>query len=278
MSMSDWLKRNVDPLLIAKKRVLMVEGEDDKRVHEVWLDKLAGGRGSGRTPNVVAPGQKGQIVRYLKLRPDAVTRGMLFGIVDRDDWDPAETARQLAETPGLRVNPARHTLESYFCNLDDLQSALSDSSLLQGPATGKAIAKIAKAEIAGWVNHWALWTTLERLKNRMADAAYPDAFHTDLALPPDVKIKAKLIEWSGMIDVDRVMRDFRRLRKNSLKADLLEQLGSCIHAKKVFPKYVVELNKLKSEIKSDEWMPKLAEWMPSVPPDIAAILEPLLAP
>jgi hypothetical protein len=164
----------------------------------------------------------------------------------------------------------------YFCESDDLRAALA-SSPIDGERAVRAIARLINAGLAEWVEHWSLWVTLERLKDRMSEAAYPNAFHQGIKAPPAKDIKAKLKEWEAMIDVDILLRDFRLLKKESLKRPRREQLHSCIYAKNVFPQIVVvELNKLKTEIDSNEWMPKLAEWLPDVPADIAAVLQPLV--
>jgi hypothetical protein len=111
----------------------------------------------------------------------------------------------------------------------------------------------------------------------MSAAAYPNAFHQNLTLPANSVIKAKLQEWVGMIDVAGILKDFRALRKAALREPKEQQLRSRIYAKNVFPQIIlVELNKLKTEIESDEWMPQLAIWFPAVPEDIGAILQPLV--
>lgn len=111
----------------------------------------------------------------------------------------------------------------------------------------------------------------------MSEAAYPNAFHQGLTSPVDKVIKAKLQEWAAMIDVQRVMKDYRNIKKAAIRKPKEQQLRSYIFAKNVFPQIVlVELNKLRSELESDEWLPQLAKWFPEVPNDIARILQPLV--
>jgi hypothetical protein len=277
MSASPWLQEHVDPLLEAGRRVLLVEGEIDQKVYEAWLDRLAGGKGSGRVPNVVPSGGKSRVLQYLAaLRSDAEGH-RVFGLVDRDEWDDVEAKQRLADLPGLRTNTNRHCLESYFCDPFDLKPAVARSPIIDGDKATKAIQSAVKRGLSAWVGHWALWTTLERLKNSMSEAAYPDAFHQGIEPPDDSVVKTKLQEWAGMIDVDQVMQDYRALRKAALRRSEREQLHSCIYAKNVFPQVVlVELNKLRTEYESNEWMPLLAQWIPDVPHDVAAILQPMI--
>ncbi len=262
-------------------RVLLVEGEDDKKtdqlVYEAWLKCLARDVGSGTVPSVVTSGSKSRVVRQLTaLRPE-VDAGKVYAIVDRDEWDDTDTTAQLAATPGRCVNLDRHCIESYFCDPAELGIALALSSVANSDRAAKAIAKAVSSGLADWVGHWALWTTLERLKNRMSGAAYPNAFHQGITPPSDKVVKAKLQEWEEMIDVDQIMRNYRALRKASWRRPEAEQLRSRSYAKNVFPQVVlVELNKLNVEIASDEWMPQLANWLPEVPQDIRVILQPLI--
>jgi hypothetical protein len=277
MTSSTWLQEKVIPLLDANRRVLLVEGEEDQKVYEAWLDHLAGGKGSGRVPNVVPAGNKYKVLQHIKALQVEAQAGKIHGLVDRDEWDEEELASRLAETPGLRVNEQRHCLESYFCDPAELKAVLARSSLPDGARAAKALEKAVKNGLTDWVRHWALWTILERLKNRMSDAAYPNAFHQGLVAPADKTVKTKLQEWAGLIHVDQVLADYRALRKDSLRRTQQEQLCSCIYAKNVFPQVVlVELNKLETDIESDEWMPQLASWFLDVPDDVREILQPLV--
>jgi hypothetical protein len=278
MSLSLWLEEHIIPLLEAGREVLLVEGNDDQKVYEPWLDKLAGGAGSGRVPVVMPASNKHKVLQHLKALKEQAEAGQVHGLVDRDEWDDVESAEHMAEYPGLRVNTRRHCLESNFCVLADLKAALATSSLSNTDRTVKAIAKAIETGLPGWVGHWALWTTLERLKNRMGDADYPNAFHQGLVPPADSVVKNKLKEWGAMIDVDRILKDYRALRKSAFRKPKVEQLRSCIYAKNVFPQIILaELNKLDTEIESDEWIAQPAKWFPDVPNDIAAILQPLVS-
>jgi len=80
--------------------------------------------------------------------------------------------------------------------------------------------------------------------------------------------------WGFSINVECILKEYRALRKASLKEPKQQQLSSRIYAKNVFPQIVlVELNKLQEEIESEEWIPKLATWFPTVPADIVKILK-----
>jgi hypothetical protein len=277
MTSSPWLEENVFPSLEANRRVLLVEGEADQKVYEAWLDKLAGGVGSSRVPNVLPAGSKAKVLQHLEALREEADAGKVHGIVDRDEWEQTAVEQQRSALPGLRVNPTRHCLESYFCDPADLKAALAVSSLPNGARAAKAVEKAVDASLDSWVGHWALWTTLERLKNRMSAAAYPDAFHQGITLPANAVIKSKLTEWAAMIDVAQILKDYRALRKAARRRPKPEQVRSCIYAKNVFPQVVlVELNRLRTEIESDEWMPQLATWFPSVPTDIGGILQALI--
>ena len=230
-----------------------------------------------RSWNVVPTGSKSKVLQHLRaLQAEAVAR-KVYGLVDRDEWADTETVRRVADLPGLLVNPDRHCLESYFCVPADLKAALARSSVVNSDRVFRTIAQAVKIHLADWVAHWALWTTLERLKDSMSNAAYPNAFHQGLTLPATNVIKAKLREWAAMIDVDHILRTFHALRKMAIRETEDKQLCSHIYAKNVFPQIVlVELNKLNAGIDSNEWMGQMAGWFPAVPDDIRATLQTLV--
>lgn len=133
MRSSPWLEERVIPLLEAGRRVLLVEGEEDQKVYETWLDKLAGGAGSGRVPNVVPTGSKAKVLQHITALQQEAKAGRLHGLIDRDEWDEKEVNSHMSELTGLLVNPDRHCLESYFCEPGELKAALAASSLPNMP-------------------------------------------------------------------------------------------------------------------------------------------------
>src|SRR5207245_7356041 len=50
--------------------------------------------------------------------------GDAYALRDRDAWDAARMATARAANPRLLVNPSRHCIESYFCDPDEVVSAL----------------------------------------------------------------------------------------------------------------------------------------------------------
>jgi hypothetical protein len=275
----EWVTMRAEPARSIGKRVLAVEGMRDAQVYAAWLQKLVAAETLAEDKVVtVSTEGKAQLLAGLKwYRQEGGNPADVFGLRDRDEWDLARIETELAALPQLRVNAHRHCLESYFCDPAELRTALARSLIPNGGRAAKSTEVAARLGLANWVGHWALWTTLERVKNSMSDAAYPDAFHHGIASPPDKVVKAKLSEWAAMIDVARIMRDYRALRKSARRRPTPEQFASCIYAKNVFSQVVlVELNNLKAGIESDEWMPQLAGWLPEVPADIRVILEPLV--
>jgi hypothetical protein len=59
-------------------------------------------------------------------------RTVIFGLADRDEWEPADVALIVLKCPTLLVNHTRHSLESYFCDAAEIEIIL----LARDAATG----------------------------------------------------------------------------------------------------------------------------------------------
>jgi hypothetical protein len=178
-----------------------------------------------------------------------------------------------AAAPNLRVNPARHCLESYFCDPDEVEAAL----LAKDPARyGTSMAAFRSAVLAArpdWVDNGAMWVTAMRLQADMVSAGYTNYFNNVVPLPADAEIQARLATWSALADAATVWVTFDGLRQAARSAPPADQLRGCVHGKN-FWSAVVE-PALQNLDRQTDWLLKLAEWGP-VPADIDAILRPLL--
>lgn len=203
----------------------------------------------------------------------------LFGLVDRDEWDPATIVAQTAALPQLRVVPGRDCLESYFADPDELEPSLraEDPTYVgQLPAFRTHLENALPARVA----HWALFTTTERLKERMSTAVYPGAFHATIPIPPDVDIQSRFQTWAGLVAHPQLFNEFDGLRTHALAAGAAVQFRSHVSAKRFFEDIVHPAPEglQRFRVKSDTaWRLDLAENAPAVPADIVTILQPLLA-
>ncbi len=263
----------------AGRRVLLVEGPNDKAVYEAWLKKLA-------TPNpftarviVEAVGGKPAVLLSLEwFRDHGGNPGHLYGLVDRDEWDAATIVAQTTALPQLRLAAGRDCLESYFADPDELEPSLQAEDAAYAVHFA-AFRTHLESALAACVAHWALFTTTERLKERMRDAVYPGAFHAAIPIPPDADIQNRFQTWSNLVAHPQLFNEFDGLRTAALGAATGRQFRSHVAAKPFFDAVVYPgpegLQRFRTK-PDDAWRLDLAEHAPAVPADIAAILQPLL--
>ncbi|HEY3966381.1 MAG TPA: hypothetical protein VGM05_17605 [Planctomycetaceae bacterium] len=278
----DWVKNHVIPRLGATPvRVLAVEGLDDLKVYERWLDKLAAELNvlpSSKVLVVETAGKTRLIGGLEWLRDHAGDPAHVFGLVDRDEWTSKAAQLVKQALPRLLVNESRHCLESYFCDPDELDAALQSRDVANyGPELPNLRIAIGQARET-WVPHWALWVTLQRAHAELThDGQFPNNFHGQHPLPADAEIKRRLAAWSKTLDPKHLFTGFDQLRTSALKRNHRRQFRECIYSKDFYPQIVKPLLlKLDPAIDPDDWPINLADWSPDVPADIRMILDPLL--
>src|SRR5690606_37656763 len=87
----------------------------------------------------------------------------VFGFVVRNEWDNATANQQIAALPQLRVNQVRHSLESYFCDPNEIAPCLTGYN----PAWVQHVIRMSTfihQRRPEYVDHWALFTQTERIK------------------------------------------------------------------------------------------------------------------
>jgi hypothetical protein len=257
-----------------------VEGPDDKAVYSAWLKKLAVPTLLSTKVVVEAVSGKNDVLKALEwFRDHGGNPGHLFGLVDRDEWDAATLAARTAALPQLRVTPDRDCLESYFSDPDELEPSLEAEDSAYAPQLPAFRAHL-QAALAARVDHWSLFMTTERLNERMKAAVFPSAFHADLPIPPDADIASRFQTWAGLVAHPQAFSEFVALRAQARVAGVGTQFRSHICAKRFFEEVVHPgpdgLQRFRKKSDTD-WRLDLAEHVPTVPADIAAILQPLLA-
>jgi hypothetical protein len=276
----DWIERNVRPTLGTGKTVLAVEGDDDKRIYTAWLQKLtqAGTIVSDKVV-VVDAGDKYKVLQRLIWFRDLTRRpsGMLYGLVDRDEWDQQTIVSQTASIPQLLVNPNRHCLESYFSDPTEIEAALRAKNEAKYQSVFPKMAAILQGQLADWVDHWSLWVTTCRISRQLTAEAFPGFFHDQLPLPDDAVIEARLNTWAAVVDHASVLAAFQEQRNEARLKSPSEQFRSYVHAKKFYSRVVIgEVLQSIERVDSKSWMLKLSKWMDKVPADLAPLLRPLL--
>jgi hypothetical protein len=272
------------------KKVLAIEGKFDVAVYREWLAKRLGptwtnqvhlekageGDRGGRSPLLAG-------LRWLQEHNDP-DKDVIFGLADRDEWEPGDIAALQVELPTLLVNESRHSLESYFCDPDELDAALQTRDTATGTGTFAPHLAALRQQLENargdYVPHWALGCTIQRANERIrTDEQYPAFFRDTCPLPADANVQAKLHAWAAMLDPAVLFASFDALRGASLARPIAEQFRSCVEPKLFFGRIVVAgahgLNSIQQK-PAEDWMIELARWSAAMPPDLEVTLNPVL--
>jgi len=267
------------------KKVVIVEGPTDRAVCEKWLQKLAAPSLFSGKVEVVDGGGKGEgggrsvVITALEwFRDQGGNPARVFGLVDRDAWDQAVILHWTTNLPQLRVNPDRHTLENYFCAPDEIVPALLNINPAWA-SQGVALRAQIESRQQDYMDHWALLTTTDRLKDRMMQEGYPGHFANAIPIPPDPDIQTRFQQWAGVMNAAAAFTEFDQLRGVARTASSNQAYRSHVWGKLFYNQIVYAAPSGLQSIQSkpgEDWMIDLAEFASQVPADIAAILQPLL--
>lgn len=266
------------------QKVLVLEGPSDREVYERWLKKLAFPNPYTATLKLVDAGGSGggggkiQVLQCLRWFAANGGEPRVFGLVDRDEWDTATLTSACANLPQLRVNPERHALESYFCDPQEIWQGLLALNPAWAPEQANFQAAVDAARL-DYLGHWALLSITDRIKVRMGEQGFPGQFSAAVPIPADSDIQARFALWSNTLDPLVAFHEFDSLRNLALSAQPNTQFRSHVWAKLFFDQVIQPLLNAPPTINQQttpDWMVDLAEFSPSVPADLAAILHPLL--
>jgi hypothetical protein len=250
--------------LTVGKSVLFVEGKDDEAAYAKWLAKLDPLFGSRLA--LVATNGRNDLDSALELLGHPANA---YALRDRDEGETTRIAAFQVANSRMLVNPNRHCLENYFCDPDEVISALLVKDAAKYQPFEAHLRTTLSAPLVDWVDHWAMWTVAMRLQSDMVSVGYSSFFHDILPLPPDPDIQSRLQSWSNLADSRQVWTSFANLRADARTKPVPEKHRGCVHGKKYWD--AVVLPALRVVENRGDWLLDLAEWS-SVPND----LEPLL--
>ncbi len=245
------------------KPVVLLEGQDD----EVMLGHFLSQHSSGweRRLHLAAAGSKRRVVRGVTVhRPD------WLGIIDCDEWSPADVEDACAQSDRLLILP-RFCLESYFCVPEELWEALPE---VQRQRVGDAIEKLADPiweALSDWVAHGAMWRVLH---DRWQDLRFPAELENQ-PVTDEARIRDILQTWHDGLKPDVILDAYRNALQ-SARSDLTaeRQLKSYVHAKKFFNQIVVQqLDQLFSGRGRGDWLQKFRDGGIQPPPDLSALFD-----
>ncbi len=207
-------------------RVLLVEGTDDVDAFRVFLDKKFPG---WETLWFLEPaGGKKQVLDFLKTEPT------WLGVVDRDEWTPAEQAAHANALPNLKVLP-RFCMESYLINPVELWDAfpLVQKNKITG---GLAMLEAAlESSINDWIRQAALWHEIRPLWRKLRSLGFPDVANNTPPVLSNSQLQALLPQWHEVLDPADILAKVNAVEQNLQTFPRAQLYGSWLYAKKFYP-------------------------------------------
>jgi hypothetical protein len=233
----------------ANKKLVLVEGDDDKLVVEAllrWRDPLFESK-----VYVGVAGDRTKVLNRLKKDP------LCYGLVDRDTWDDADIRVVQATRPRLEVTRG-WCIENHFCAPSVLAVTLSiDESMLRN-----AIDPL----FSGWYRYGAIWRVVQRARVHLneswptSDCGHPikDPCLDELAL------RKRFASYAAVrpgVDVDNILKEVnQRIAAVAALPSEQERIDEAIHGKQFFKEVIAgALNDLLGQRDTETWRVRVAD-------------------
>lgn len=246
---------------------LAVEGKDDKRVIEAFLDA---GENTGHWKNwrgqlrVEETGGGSQVLRELDMK-----NARIWGLIDRDRLRDNDIAKLQSDYPKLLILP-RFTIENYLVAPNELPLLLPPKQLERVPHLADEIT----THTPDWVRNGALWYALsEHGAHDFCRGAtgYPKALLSQPVSDKDITIQ--LEHWHTHLDPNTILNSYHQ-RINDFQKQPDAHYTRHIHGKNFFKQVITPyLNKGLGQKSESEWFEVLANGITSCPADIAPLLK-----
>jgi len=234
----------------ANKKILLVEGDDDKRIVEELLRYKSAEWATSVYVGVA--GSREKVLDKLKKHPS------WYGLVDRDIWEAVDENRhdRLTVTEGWCI-------ESHFCVPEVLAAAVGKQE--------RALREKLDPLVPGWLRYGAIWWAFQRKRKELvATLADGTCGHpTSDACPDAATLRARLAQYAAVlpsVEVERIVEAVEA-RAKSIQALPSEraQIEQGIHGKRFFAEVVVDdvLKILVKQRSATQWRVKIAEALQS---------------
>lgn len=247
------------------KRVLLVEGIDDKLTLQILLDRFHSGWERGWAVEVA--GKKSMVLEILRLEP-----GWL-GLVDKDEWDVAEQQRQRNALPNLLVLP-RFCMESYLVIPAELWQAIPP--VRQGGVQGgfDQFQTRMTRDVQRYVRHGVLWHVVTPLWSGLRARGFKEVLASDSlqcveAVQDDGEIQRVLREWDEYLNPDVLFAAFQNSLRQVNTMPILDQMTGWVHGK-TFWREVINpgMNEFFGQMPEKNRRRKIIEHLPQWPADL----------
>ena len=218
------------------KKVLLVEGPDDKNAYQIFLNK--------KFPSweqswaVAYMGNKKSVLSGLALEPDWV------GLVDRDEWTAEEQLSYKSQYQNLQILP-RFCLESYLVNPAELWHAFPAKQQAKVVGGEEAFRATMLESMNDWIRHAALWHGVRPLWRQLRDSGFPDDVTRFPPITRDEELRRFFGKWYNLLDAEKLLERVHTLEDQLNKTNVDEFCQSWLYAKEFYPRVVHEtLNRL----------------------------------
>lgn len=214
---------------VIKKRVLIVEGDDDITAFESFLAKH---NGDWEESWLIAPaGKKTNVIKVLQKRPNWI------GVVDADEWLPEMIAQKQREVSNLWVLP-RFCIESYLAVAAELWQAIPESMQSKIPDGLDEVNRRINENLEQWVKHGVLWWVINPLQDGIQRLGFKDALLNFRVAQDEEVIRVKLKEWYDFIEPDALLQKYHAKLTEIAALPREQQIRHWIHGKLFFQQVV----------------------------------------
>jgi hypothetical protein len=251
------------------RQVVLVEGRDDVVLLGHFLSQHDPAW-DARLYLTAAEGKRRVVQGVSVHRPDWI------GIIDRDEWSPADIQDALERTERLKILP-RFCIESYFCVPGELWTALPAADRQKVDDDFGRLSQPILADLADWMAHGAMWRVLRaRRQDLLSGLGFPAELENRPVTDP-VKIRAILQTWHDHLKPDDILDAYQAELQEAQKLPEEEQLKDYVHGKRFFNQVVVQcLDALFSGKGRGYWLQRFRDTQIQPPTDLTALFDEIL--
>ncbi|RKZ50687.1 MAG: hypothetical protein DRR16_02300 [Candidatus Parabeggiatoa sp. nov. 3] len=219
-----------------KRRVFLVEGEDDVEAYNqllnrqflTWESKWA----------IFHAGNKQKVIDMLADEPT------WLGLIDRDEWSDERILQEQNALSNLLVLP-RFCLENYLICPDEIWEALSENQRAKIADGLPQLKAEILAEKEKWIRHGVLWTIINPLWEGIKVLGFKGALLDFNNAQDDTKIQDVLKRWHDFLEPQHIFTQFQNQLNDVLALEESEQLKKWVHGKPFYHLHVHQvLNRL----------------------------------
>jgi hypothetical protein len=244
------------------KRILLVEGADDKQALEVLLDRVNPDWTQAWAVDVA--GNKNQALAIAKKVPT------WLALVDKDEWTAQQIEAAQAEFGNLHILP-RFCMESYLVDPAELWLALGPQQQAKITNGDQGLAAHLLADLQSWKRHAARWQVINPLWTKLRALGFKEDILRTKNFPDDAELVATLEKWDRLIDAPDILANIKAALADIDSQSDADFLHQCLYAKNFFPEVVCPgLNQLLGQRSQAEWRKNIFTKMP-LPPDLDSL-------